>query len=218
MGVRGLTSWLRHAFPHAFVPLAPDPAFTHLYIDLNPVLHHYARRSHTEADLVSRTLDSLHAAVRLHRPQRLFLAVDGAAPLAKMPEQRRRRISSSPSVQREHCFNTQNFTPGCSFMARLEERLLGFLQRLPNIEEIVVSGASTAGEGEAKIFWDIQGAEDTAGSTCAVMTCDSDAFLQGMPRAHPFRSTVGQAPGDAHRPHQWLWRSRPRRGLFHPPL
>ncbi|EFN50853.1 hypothetical protein CHLNCDRAFT_141768 [Chlorella variabilis] len=73
----------------------------HLHIDLSSTLHQVIRRARTKQYfhlLLHRRLDEILATTR--PTQRVVLALDGPAPLAKLLEQRRRRRRESEKVQR----------------------------------------------------------------------------------------------------------------------
>ncbi|KAL4857574.1 5'-3' exoribonuclease 2 [Chlorella vulgaris] len=101
MGVPGLQSWLKRRYPGAFVPLPADFCCDHLYLDISSTLHQVIRKSYTKQDFhqaLHRRLDDILAKAKPR--QRVVLALDGPAPLAKLLEQRRRRRRESDKSQR----------------------------------------------------------------------------------------------------------------------
>ena len=100
------------------------------------------------------------------KPQKmLYIAIDGVAPRAKMEQQRKRRYRS----YKEHMmkkdiyekygvslksWDTNNITPGTTFMLKLDSYLYKNLVKKFKNENITVkfSGSRVAGEGEHKIM------------------------------------------------------------------
>ncbi|KAH7622955.1 putative 5'-3' exoribonuclease 2 [Nannochloris sp. 'desiccata'] len=96
MGIPGFASWLRERYPEAFCELGPNNSFDNIYIDLQSTLHMVTRKSRNRHGfhlLLHRRLDTLLST--LSPNERVVLAMDGPAPLAKLLEQRRRRRRES---------------------------------------------------------------------------------------------------------------------------
>lgn len=201
MGVKGFGKWLKNRYPTAFKPTQRRP-YDYVYVDMNSLLHCAARYARSEAALQSQTRRYLRDIYRLYCPgKRMFLAIDGPASLVKVEEQRRRRKDCSIIAQRTGRVDAQQFTPGCTLMARLEMMLIQFAQELSNrigftppvkhtnirgIDnwEFVLSGNTVPGEGEVKIFQELALLR-TRGATHAILTTDSDAYLQAIGHAIP---------------------------------
>ncbi|KAJ3096709.1 5'-3' exoribonuclease 2 [Phlyctochytrium planicorne] len=104
-----------------------------------------------------------------------MFAVDGAAPWAKLMEQRGRRAGKE-SVTR---FDRIAFTPGTGFMDRLDGYLGGFSRWLVSrgrgsVIEAVVSGSRVPGEGEEKVMQRLL----TLTGNIGIASVDSDMMLQ----------------------------------------
>jgi 5'-3' exonuclease len=82
--------------------------------------------------------------------QKVFVAFDGVAPLAKMKQQKQRRYKSflMRSLLQKNTWNTNAITPGTPFMNELDE----YLKRKMQEEQILYSGPNEVGEGEQKLF------------------------------------------------------------------
>ncbi len=149
MGVPLLLTWLRTNFKKCFsnrfrgaVSTSKLHSVTHLYIDLNSLLHQAAeivvaqisneKRSSDgpEISIDSKKIedDVLRALVRLldqllwmaseaedSQLELVFIAVDGVPPLGKVAQQRTRRQGSRRA--REELWDTNNITPGTHFMS-----------------------------------------------------------------------------------------------------
>ena len=127
---------------------------------------------------------------RMYRPNRkLFLALDGPASLLKLSEQRKRRRDAALTAERTGLVDAQQFTPGCTFMTRLETMLQEFghnslAEKVTNPLDYVISGVNALGEGETKIFHDIA-AHRLRPASYAILTTDSDAMLHTIGYAVP---------------------------------
>ena len=99
MGVRGFHSWLRAAFHDASRPTPGDVEVA--LVDVNGLLHECLRRAGNEGGGIRGLCNELDALCSQHRRMRfLILAADGAAPFAKLREQRERRAKpdAAPSA------------------------------------------------------------------------------------------------------------------------
>ncbi|CAK9036545.1 unnamed protein product [Durusdinium trenchii] len=160
MGIPRLTPWLRNTFPDAFRNEAQLKA-EHVYIDLNSVLHETLSArggSASEEVFLQAVLARVdHLLDRVTPSQTLFVAIDGPACAAKVPEQRRRRRARPPRA-RELGVTLNMLTPGVPVMDHLAAVLREHLKRLqaegqlPGNLQVMVSGPDDAGEGEHKIM------------------------------------------------------------------
>lgn len=95
--------------------------------------------------------------------ERVFIAVDGVAPMAKIKQQRMRRFKSAVIAEQEARiraealgvpytsqprWDTNAITPGTEFMAKLAKAL----EAMQTDKKIVASSAAEPGEGEQKIM------------------------------------------------------------------
>jgi hypothetical protein len=122
--------------------------------------------------------------------QILYLTLDGPASFSKLDEQRKRRVDNAWSAKRTGNFDSQQFTPGCTFMTRFEEFIKEMvLDGITRAPKVIISGASCPGEGEFKMFEEIrQSALKNPNISRAVVALDSDTYVQsiihGIPRMH----------------------------------
>lgn len=198
MGVKGLFSWVQHKFP-ATVATVPSGFNTkNLYIDLNGPIHdvmgsafqerfrtedpYFQNNTLTDLDRFQRSADRIRFFVHALQPKELlYLAVDGVAPVAKVAEQRGRRLSKAvfASLSKENEEKTRklllsygcevppemdleswdrtNISVGTSFMKNLSAYLQEFLEKEKKENELFASidikfsDHSIPGEGEHKI-------------------------------------------------------------------
>jgi len=161
--------------------VAPDL----LALDLNCAIYHCVRLQQQQTPFAERTRVSFERAVidrtvayirQLDRhvvPHRLYVAVDGVAPMAKLKQQRMRRFKSAKGAEEEAAikaahlpiaarregregregqerWDTNAITPGTEFMEHLTEALYAFQESQK--ERVVVSPADEPGEGEQKLM------------------------------------------------------------------
>lgn len=150
------------------------------YLDMNGIIHSCTHSNSdtlvlsSEKDMFIRIFAYTDRLYKLVRPRRrMFLAVDGVAPRAKMNQQRSRRFRSSKEretllsdyVAREgelpdtESFDSNCITPGTEFMYRLGiafERWIEHKMKTDpvwqNGAEIIFSGPDVPGEGEHKVM------------------------------------------------------------------
>jgi 5'-3' exonuclease len=121
-----------------------------------------------EKELINMVCKKIDFYVESLKPQqRVFIAFDGVAPVAKLSQQRDRRYKSwyTTQLQREfegksykEMWNTSSITPGTNFMKELNETVMKYYmaknqaKSLGSSIEYIVSSSSEVGEGEHKIF------------------------------------------------------------------
>jgi len=159
MGVPGFVTWLEATAPEALASIpagAPPRRADVVAFDMNSLLHTSLRNSRDEDRALMSVFQKLHTTLLQVSPRsHVLLAVDGAAPLAKLATQRKRRGSASqrkPKGVPGLCA-----TPGTRFMARLEQALIYWCcqelssQRAKHLT-FELSGSDVPGEGEVKIL------------------------------------------------------------------
>ena len=174
--------------------------FDHVLIDVNQFVHTSTRRATSEEDAVRRLMSALDGVLRVARPtQSLVLALDGAAPIAKIVTQRRRREAaaskaSSASASDAPRVSPLLITPGTAFMDLVSEAVEYYAEsRLARRESLAnvtayVSCVRHGGEGELKLVeW--LGRRGVSG-TAAVVSGDADVVLQSL-AALPLASCGG---------------------------
>ena len=128
MGVPGFVAWLE-TFPEALVDIeidadGPSRAADVVAFDLNSLVHNALRNSKNEDQAIKKVFQMLHSTLKQVRPHStVLLALDGAAPLAKMETQRKRRAKSSGKSKRQGVSGLCA-TPGTRFMADMEQALV----------------------------------------------------------------------------------------------
>ena len=98
--------------------------FDHVLIDVNQFVHTSTRRAKDEEDAVKRLFVALDGVLRVARPTTsLVLALDGAAPIAKIVTQRRRREAAVAKSGVADGVSPLLITPGTAFMDYVSEAL-----------------------------------------------------------------------------------------------
>jgi len=192
--------------------LKDSPRINNLYLDCNSFIYEahqqlihsadekqknrYDRdRLLFETDLIQTAGDNLSKLIQQIKPtQRILIAFDGVAPLAKLNQQRNRRYMSAfqASLEAEkpgnrYKWNTSAITPGTEFMERLG---VAFTTRFHNPRElgvqlIVVSTSNEAGEGEHKIYDYIRDNAAYHKDTCTVIYgLDADLIMLTLNHLH----------------------------------
>jgi 5'-3' exonuclease len=135
-----------------------------LAIDFNCLIHNYlddARPIESVLEAVQMILTDICSA------DRVFIAMDGVVPYAKIVQQRYRRFRKSDT---HPVFDRHQISPGTPYMRDLATALRA---RFPDIE---VSCTAEVGEGEHKIFQTMKPGEDTV-----IYGLDADLILLSLP-------------------------------------
>lgn len=190
MGIKekGFAEWVGLEFPDVVRDLGQTDKshFDVVCIDVNPLLHTCLRTAKNEARFVKALFADLDRCMRLTIPQgTVYLAVDGSPPLAKMKEQIRRRRSKKSSKHGN--LDSSQITPGCTFQLRVTEYLHYYAARYLSTKyhtsslRIIIDGAETPGEGEAKIMqYLFSHSAYLQQSQVAVFSGDSDVIIQSL--------------------------------------
>lgn len=145
MGVKGLTAFIKSSFPAALSSISFSSAnrkkYTHLYVEVNPMLHKLVRRAiggggHSLEGKIKKSVKEINH-LRVDDGSCVTFVMDGVAPLAKLEEQRKRRLSKGECSLR--------ITAGTTFMLAVEKFLL-------SLRAGTVNGTLNRGEGELKVF------------------------------------------------------------------
>ncbi|KAJ3212825.1 hypothetical protein HDU67_003598 [Dinochytrium kinnereticum] len=163
-------------------------------IDINSFLHrsaHAIPQTQDDLKLIRALIQKLNSLLLYGYavPRRtVFLAVDGPAPWAKLVQQRSRRrgvCDKRLTTTLGAYFNRLQFTPGTPFMNRLDAYLAGYahvlMDKIPTLQEVVISGSRVAGEGEEKILSrlrNLTGEPKRGTETVGILGIDSDMLLQ----------------------------------------
>jgi 5'-3' exonuclease len=132
-----------------------------LYIDSNSIIYDainnivYNNDNTYNYKLYKYVSEKLDEYIKIVNPNnKIIIAFDGIAPVAKLEQQRNRRYKSWFQNNNIDKWDTCNITPGTKFMNELNKYIDNHFKKqniYKNIE-IIISGSNIIGEGEHKIF------------------------------------------------------------------
>lgn len=144
-----------------------------LYLDSNSIVYDciqlisYKNDQDFENTLIKKICEKIESYINIIKPkQRVLIAFDGVAPVAKLSQQKNRRykswfqntiiqdINDRHNINNVKRWDSAAITPGTEFMNNLNENIRRYFLDFKkyNIEEIIVSGSDIPGEGEHKIY------------------------------------------------------------------
>ena len=147
-----------------------------LYLDCNSIIYDAVKRNGTydktknevyEKSIIHFVCDKITEYINIFSPtDKILIAFDGVAPVAKLNQQRDRRYKSwyTNEIQKmiegknyQESWNTSAITPGTKFMKLLNEEVYKHFSNFPYNSltpnrEIIISTSGKEGEGEHKIF------------------------------------------------------------------
>jgi len=188
-----------------------------LYLDSNSIIYdaiHTLDNQDScdfEERLIKAVCDKIEFYIRKINPtQRIFIAFDGVAPMAKLNQQRTRRYKSWYQAEiKGRCplqtpkdavatptqlhspnnggasFNTAAITPGTQFMEKLTKAVGAFATAKLKKPLTIVSASNEVGEGEHKIFEYIRANPDYHKDTTTVIYgLDADLIMLSLNHIH----------------------------------
>jgi len=144
--------------------------------------------------IINKTIQNITEYINLIKPNnKVIIAFDGVAPVAKLEQQRSRRFKSvyqnslTKSIlknDKPDFWNITAITPGTNFMKQLDEEINTFFNLKKNHNynmQIIISGSNIPGEGEHKIFEYIRNNPDYHNSTNTfVYGLDADLIMLSL--------------------------------------
>jgi 5'-3' exonuclease len=150
-----------------------------------------------EVNIIKMACDSLEKIIiKISPDQRVFIAFDGVAPMAKLDQQRNRRYMTAfqnslanddDSVKSPHTWNTSSITPGTEFMEKLGSEVRKRFRDSShlNVKTIMISTSDDPGEGEHKIYKYIRNdAEYHKDTTTIIYGLDADLIMLTLNHLH----------------------------------
>jgi 5'-3' exonuclease len=199
-----------------------------LYLDSNSIIYDVLRdiekNGHpvNDLDLYRGICHKIEDYVKSISPSFVFIAFDGIPPMAKLEQQKTRRMKTTfernmKEDSTQQGFNTVLITPGTPFMKELDKYVMGYFRNEHNLKDnvsVVFTGSSEPGEGEHKIFQHIR--DNPPNENCAVYGLDADLIMLALNHLRMFKRT--QQKGS---PKLFLYREAPEfiqslRGDFKP--
>ena len=175
-----------------------------LYLDCNSIVYDVVNNldlsitdvNDIENFILNEVCNSISNYISLINPDnKVFIAFDGVAPVAKLEQQRNRRYKSwfQTEIMKKikHSsttrWDTTRITPGTSFMKKLNEFVKKYFMESTNLKvnQIIVSGSDEPGEGEHKIYKYIRDNSDYhRESTTVIYGLDADLIMLTLNHLH----------------------------------
>jgi len=203
MGVPGFFSWLLKYYKKTnIITFHIDKPVDILYLDANCLFHPQCFKildyyedwddiKELENKMIKRIICYIEYLYCVTMPKKkMFISVDGVAPMSKMNQQRKRRFRSfddkniKDEIKRKYGKKISKFwsntaiTPGTKFMEKLHKKILIYINKKES--HIIYSSYHTAGEGEHKILQDIKKRGLENNNTYVVYGLDADLIFLMM--------------------------------------
>jgi len=177
-----------------------------LYLDSNSIIYDVLRELEKDGknvcveDLYQGICDKINEYILSISPSFVFVAFDGIPPMAKLKQQKTRRLKTTfermmnaavvnddTTSKPKLGFNTVLITPGTPFMKQLDKYIHDYFRTYSRNTrlEVIVSGSSEPGEGEHKIFEHIR--EHPPHGNCAVYGLDADLIMLALNHLRVFQ-------------------------------
>jgi uncharacterized membrane protein YgcG len=204
--------------------LAGLPQIHNLYMDTNGLIYDAVRvvgsnrgmsNDDYETLIINTVCNKIDEYLAMFRPSdKLMIAFDGVAPVAKLNQQRERRykswftsvvedtisrknalldpftpVSASGEHSKHKPWNTSSITPGTAFMTKLNTRMHDYCKvkarEIGNRIAYIYFGSDVAGEGEHKIFEYIrENADYHRDTTTLIYGLDADLIMLCLNHLH----------------------------------
>jgi 5'-3' exonuclease len=139
-----------------------------LGIDFNCLIHRYLK----DEDPITSVISALeHIVETICKPKQLIIAFDGLVPYAKMVNQRYRRMRAKESTG---AFDRNMISPDTPYMRELEEAVRA------KFPYAILSPTQDAGEGEHKLFTEIEKIPQNSRRSVVIYGLDADLILLSL--------------------------------------
>lgn len=203
MGVPGFFAWLIKQYKNKEIV---TPNITGevdiLYLDSNCLFHpqchkvldHYKDSISVdllETKMIRRIINYIEYLIEYINPNRVYISVDGVAPMAKMIQQRKRRyravddniikddIKKKYGIKTNNKWNNTVITPGTEFMEKLHNAILNYIKKNKK-RKIYYSSYHSCGEGEHKILEDIRNNNNNSDKKTIIYGLDADLIFLSL--------------------------------------
>lgn len=152
----------------------------------NLIKNEHTQTDNIESQIIKDVCNKIKEYVKLLKPKnKIYIAFDGVAPVAKLEQQKTRRYKSiyQQSIEKElnpeynsPKWSTLNITPGTQFMEKLSKCII----KTFNSKKYIVSTSDKCGEGEHKLFHDIRNNEHYKTETTVIYGLDADLIMLSL--------------------------------------
>jgi len=201
MGVPGFFMWIISNYNKNHIIMDKiDIEIDDLYLDANCLFHPQCFKVIEEYEVVDSTINLEQIMINkiieytdyiikfVNPKKKIFIAVDGVAPMAKMNQQRKRRFKSvydndiRNKIKEKYNkniidWNNTTITPGTEFMEKLHNYIVNYIATIKHIK-VIYSSYHTCGEGEHKIFEDIK--LENNNNAIAIYGLDADLIFLSL--------------------------------------
>jgi 5'-3' exonuclease len=186
-----------------------------LYLDCNSIIYDAVYKmkinvmtENAANQIILKVVETIKEYINLLKPKdKLIIAFDGVAPVAKLDQQRSRRFKSTyqntitKSLLKNtdpDPWNTTAITPGTVFMKFLDDKIYHVFSNPADfgLNKIIISGSNEFGEGEHKIFKYIrENPDDHNNQNTVIYGLDADLIMLSInhlpitPNIYLFRET-----------------------------
>lgn len=209
MGIKYFFSWLKKSFPEHIKTINDNKEYENkidnLLIDMNGIFHYCCQKvykygtfkenksllikkktSSTQKqkelyEMVGNYIDKLINIVKPNK--RVFLAIDGPAPVSKINQQRQRRFKTSMDNS-DGVFDSNCITPGTKFLDNMSKYIDWFIRKKSYNLEIIFSSEKCAGEGEHKLVKYVRD-HGIKEETFMIQGMDADLFMLSLATHFP---------------------------------
>lgn len=199
MGVPGFFKWLNDKDnKKELIMKEIKIEIDNLYLDLNCALHpqcfkildenpDFKSYLELEEKMIKENIKYLDEIINYVKPKKIYIAIDGVAPMGKIKQQRYRRYKSVndkrlyDNIKRKfnrpinRYWNNSAITPGTVFLNKIKEAIINYCKERK--EKIIFSSGNTAGEGEHKIIQEIKKVEN---ETHVIYGLDADLLFLSL--------------------------------------
>jgi 5'-3' exoribonuclease 2 len=137
------------------------------YMDLNCLIHPCSKNKNTDEEVINSVIKTMDIIINNINPKKkIYIAIDGVCPIAKVITQRKRRLKSIinnediKQIYEKHnkiqgSWDSINISPGTEFMKNLSNSITIYLDKIKNIK-VIFNDSEHYEEGEQKIIKDIR--------------------------------------------------------------
>jgi len=213
MGIPSYFSFIVKSHRNIIKKLTKYRKINNLYLDSNSIIYdiirniEYTNHKDFEDNVMIEVCKKISEYVNIISPSdKVLVAFDGVAPVAKLDQQRNRRYkswfqnelskniestTSSNYTSSNNCWDTCSITPGTQFMNKLGDYIRNYFVNDLNkavelgVKEIIVSCSQHVGEGEHKIFKYIRDNQDYHSKTETIIYgLDADLIMLTLNHLH----------------------------------